>query len=54
MDPHWTGVNYGVKGFAKTICHDERQAEDTFFFSSEILYTYNNNKRINFQALSHI
>lgn len=35
MAPHWTGVNYGAKGFAKTICHDEssgRQRTQVFFF----------------------
>ncbi len=34
MAPHWTGVNYGAKGFAKTICHDEssgRQRTQFFF-----------------------
>lgn len=36
MAPHWTGVNYGAKGFAKTICHDEssgRQRTQLLFFS---------------------
>lgn len=39
MAPHCAGVNYGAKGFARTICHDEssgRRRKTFFFFYLEI------------------
>lgn len=32
MAPHWTGVNYGAKGFAKAICHDESSGRQRTLF----------------------
>lgn len=55
MAPHWTGVNYGAKGFAKTICHARALAgsRHSFFFFFGNDPSRREKKIKNFQALFH-